>query len=67
MVRHYLTVGEMSSDGELKVALAAQMLGVAHIRGLEWSSTFPNYTHSELRFRALLTEGTSSTVKLALV
>jgi hypothetical protein len=28
------------------------------LRGvLEWSSTFRNYTHSEPRFRALLTEG----------
>jgi antibiotic biosynthesis monooxygenase (ABM) superfamily enzyme len=25
-------------------------------RGLEWWLTFPNYTHSEPRFRALLTE-----------
>jgi hypothetical protein len=38
----------------------------APTRGLKRSSTFRNYIHSEPRFRALLTEGTSE-AKLALV
>jgi hypothetical protein len=38
----------------------------ARTRGLEWSLTFRNYTHSEPRFCALLTEGASE-VKLALL
>jgi hypothetical protein len=38
----------------------------AHTRGLKRSSTFRNYTHSEPRFHALLTEGASE-IELALV
>jgi hypothetical protein len=49
-------VSEASSDGELKVALAAQRLGVSRTRGLKQSSRFRNYIHSEPRFRALLTK-----------
>jgi hypothetical protein len=37
---------------------------MARTRGLKQSSTFRNYTHSELRFRVLLIEGAS---KLTLV
>jgi hypothetical protein len=36
-------------------------------RGLKRSSTFPNYTRSEPRFRALLLTGGASGVELALV
>jgi antibiotic biosynthesis monooxygenase (ABM) superfamily enzyme len=35
-------------------------------RGLEWWLTFPNYTHSEPRFHARLSEGASE-IELALV
>jgi hypothetical protein len=38
----------------------------APTRGLKRSSTFPNYTHSEPRFRALLTDAASE-MELALV
>jgi hypothetical protein len=38
-----------------------------HARGLKWSSTFRNYTQSEPRFRALLTEGDARRIELARV
>jgi hypothetical protein len=34
-------------------------------RGLNWSSTFQNYTHSEPRFNALLTEDGPERLELA--
>jgi hypothetical protein len=37
----------------------------ARTRGFKRSSTFRNYTHSEPRFRALLTEGGAQRVELA--
>jgi hypothetical protein len=40
-------------DAEARVEYTAN----SSYRGLEWTSTFRNYTHSEARFSALLTEG----------
>jgi hypothetical protein len=44
----------LASDAE---AREEEYRRAVRTRGLEWSSTFRNYTQSEPRFRALLTEG----------
>ena len=58
------SVAILLSYGTARVLLAGdaeareeEYMGSGATRGLKRSSTFRNYTHSEPRFRALLTEG----------
>ena len=64
--RHLLNYGRarvpMAHDAE---ARKEHIWRIAHTRGLERSSTFRNYTQSEPRFRALLTEGGVQRIGLA--
>jgi len=57
------SVAILLTYGTARVLLAGDAEGreehrqAVRTRGLEWWLTFPKYTHSEPRFRALLTQG----------